>query len=350
MARIRSIHPAVFTDEAFMSASPNARTLIFGLWSEAFDDGVFEWKPLVLKARIFPADSLSMVDLLSELEELNVIKRFDINGKSYGVVRNFQRFQRPKKPNSSGVITSQMALYAGSGTEPVPEIDALQDDEVPNQYGTSTEPVPKNGFRGKGSGSGRMEDEGGSGSRASFSNSEHNVIPIRTSKPVQEIEPDWPEANFAKTIVERVDSPWLDPHKSTSLVTSESEISNWQRNKCSFEQDVIPTIRRICGRRKSKIDLWSYFRDAVFEARDARLREGPPIPVPAKARRSPEDQALWEIWDDFHFWAKRDSPWPDGKPFPGFDRIRQALDKFGKPDDIEVLEVSIQYQNERKAL
>jgi hypothetical protein len=344
MARIRSIHPGLFTDEAFMEATPIARILMIGLWCEAFDDGVFEWKPVVLKARIFPADSFKLPEILEELERLNVIKRFEIAGKSYGVIRNFQRYQRPKKPNSSGVLSPQMAAYAGATSEPVTELDIVEDNEVPNRFSTGTE--KRNQME---DGGWRMEDEGGSGSRATTLPSEANVIPIRTSKPVQEIEPDWPASNLSKAIVERVDSPWLDPHKSTSLVTSESEIANWQRNKCSFEQDVIPTIRRICARRKAKIDLWSYFRDAVFEARDTRLREGPPIPVPAKPRRSPEEQVLWEIWDDFGYWAKLDNPWPMSKPFPGFDRIRQALEKYGNADDIRVLEESIAYQNERKA-
>ena len=51
MSRIRSIHPGLFTDEAFMEASIPARMLIMGLWCEAWDDGVFEIKPLTIKAR-----------------------------------------------------------------------------------------------------------------------------------------------------------------------------------------------------------------------------------------------------------------------------------------------------------
>ena len=96
MARIRSVHPGLFTDEAFMTASPLARLLIIGIWCEAHDDGVFEWKPLTLKVRLMPADSVEVAPLLAELEALGFVRRFQAGGRPYGVVRNFQKYQRPK--------------------------------------------------------------------------------------------------------------------------------------------------------------------------------------------------------------------------------------------------------------
>lgn len=123
MARIRSIHPGLFTDEAFMTASAHARLLIIGIWCEAWDDGVFEWKPLTLKARLFPADMVSVADLLSELAALEFVQQFEADGKKFGIIRNFQKYQRPKKPNSSGKLPPNLSEYAGSshrGSEPVP--------------------------------------------------------------------------------------------------------------------------------------------------------------------------------------------------------------------------------------
>lgn len=113
MARIRSIHPGLFTDEAFMSASPHARLLIIGLWCEAHDDGVFEWKPLTLKARVFPVDAVDMQVLLGELAGLGFIREFSSAGKAYGVIRNFRKYQRPQKPNSSGVLPVNLASFSG---------------------------------------------------------------------------------------------------------------------------------------------------------------------------------------------------------------------------------------------
>lgn len=136
MARIRSIHPGLFTDEAFMTASAHARLLIIGIWTEAWDDGVFEWKPLTLKARLFPVDAVNVAELLAELVTLGFVQQFDA-GKSYGAIRNFQRYQRPKKPNKSGVLPNSLREYVGI---------------VPNQSGTGGEKPPQ------------MEDgEGGEG-------------------------------------------------------------------------------------------------------------------------------------------------------------------------------------------
>lgn len=113
MARIRSIHPGLFTDEAFMSASAYARLLLMGIWCEAADDGVFHWKPLTLKARIFPVDAVDIAALLSELEGLSFIRRFDAGGKAFGAIRNFRKYQRPKKPTSSGVLPPEFETYVG---------------------------------------------------------------------------------------------------------------------------------------------------------------------------------------------------------------------------------------------
>ncbi|OSJ19761.1 hypothetical protein BST63_01165 [Bradyrhizobium canariense] len=63
-ARIRSIHPRLFTDEAFVSCLPLARLLLLGIWTEADDHGVFEWKPRTLKMRLLAGDQAEVADLL----------------------------------------------------------------------------------------------------------------------------------------------------------------------------------------------------------------------------------------------------------------------------------------------
>lgn len=91
MARIRSIHPALFTDEAFACLSMGARVLLFGLWTEADDQGVFDWKPVTIKMRILPADNVDVPELLAELERANVIRRFEQDEKPYGAILNFSK-------------------------------------------------------------------------------------------------------------------------------------------------------------------------------------------------------------------------------------------------------------------
>lgn len=121
MSRIRSIHPGLWTDEAFMSLSAYARLLFIGLWNEAFDDGAFEWKPLTLKAKLFPVDTVDVRSLLAELVVAGCIREGGGTGKQYGLIRNFRVYQRPKKPNSSGLLQAGDDEYVGL---------------VPNQFGT----------------------------------------------------------------------------------------------------------------------------------------------------------------------------------------------------------------------
>lgn len=99
VSRIRSIHPGFFTDEALVSVSMSARLLFIGLGVEADDKGVFEWKPLTIKMRVFPADSIDVNALLAELEDVDAIRSYEMNGRKYAAIRNFRRFQKPKTPN-----------------------------------------------------------------------------------------------------------------------------------------------------------------------------------------------------------------------------------------------------------
>jgi hypothetical protein len=116
MARIRSLHPGLFTDERYMALSFPARELIKGIWCESDDQGVFEWKPLTLKAKIMPVDAVDVVALLEELAAGEFVSDFVYDGRRYGAVRNFRRFQRPKKPNAIHFLPIEWRTYVGLST------------------------------------------------------------------------------------------------------------------------------------------------------------------------------------------------------------------------------------------
>lgn len=99
MSRIRSVHPGLFTDPEFLQVGMAARMLLIGLWTEADDRGVFEWKPLALKIKLFPVDSVDMEALLAELVGAERIRKVEHEGKSYGICRKFCKYQRPKNPS-----------------------------------------------------------------------------------------------------------------------------------------------------------------------------------------------------------------------------------------------------------
>jgi hypothetical protein len=141
MARIRSVHPGLASDEAYMSMSMAAKAAWPVLWTECDDHGIFEWKPIVLKARIFPADNVDFADLLAEWERLGCVKRKEIDGKAFGLIRNFCKFQRPKNPS-----------YRFPLPEDERDFIALKDDttEVLHQSSGSPPEIPP-----------QMKDEGG---------------------------------------------------------------------------------------------------------------------------------------------------------------------------------------------
>ena len=151
MARIRSVHPGLFTDEAFVSLSDAAQVFFIGLWTEADDQGLFEWKPLTLRMRLRPARDGSVDDLLAELEAANCVARLTVCGRQLGAIRNFRRFQRPKKPNAIHVLPDEFRTYVGlneaeygTGSELPPQMedggeDVEEEKEQPPEPGASRE-------------------------------------------------------------------------------------------------------------------------------------------------------------------------------------------------------------------
>lgn len=126
MARIRSVHPGLFTDEAFASLSSDSQIFLIGLWTEADDQGVFEWKPLSLRMRLRPTKDGTVDHLLEEIAGANVIQFYEIDGRKYGAIRNFRKYQRPKSPNAIHPITDEIGNYTAL-TRPISEIDGVDD-------------------------------------------------------------------------------------------------------------------------------------------------------------------------------------------------------------------------------
>jgi hypothetical protein len=131
MARIRSIHPGIWTDDDFAAVSMAARLLYLGVLGECDDHGVFEWKPIALKMRIFPADKIDVGPLLAELMGVNKVLSVTFEGREYGLVRNFCKFQRPKKPTYRFSLPPDSEDYLG--------LTASSSPPVPHQFPSGTE-------------------------------------------------------------------------------------------------------------------------------------------------------------------------------------------------------------------
>ena len=150
------MHPGLWTDERFVSVSMAARLFFIGLWNEADDQGSFEWSPLKLKMRILAADNADAAALLDELKQSGHVMHYTAEGKWYGAIRNFQKFQRPKKPNSLypqpvsvRKFVAAVSVNSTTGTELGTEESGIGSPPVPHQFPTSAEKSPQ------------MEEEGG---------------------------------------------------------------------------------------------------------------------------------------------------------------------------------------------
>lgn len=132
MARIRSLHPGFASDEVLVTVSIEARLFFILLWTECDDQGLFEWKPVTLKMRLFPADNVDVSAFLGELESVDAIRPYEIDGRKYGAVRNFRKHQRPKYPNSVHPMRDDFRSYVGlTGT--IPEVETVEPPPVPRK-------------------------------------------------------------------------------------------------------------------------------------------------------------------------------------------------------------------------
>ncbi len=144
MARIRSVHPGIATDEDMLECSITARLFFILLCTEADDYGCFEWKPVRLKVRLFPADDVDVEKLLAELMAVNRVVRYVAEEKQLGAIRNFAKYQRPKKPQSHCPRGDAVSTMTGREIDINKYIGLAQKSSEPvrNQSGTGSEPEP----------------------------------------------------------------------------------------------------------------------------------------------------------------------------------------------------------------
>lgn len=250
MARIRSIHPGLYTDESFATLTMAARVLIIGIWNHADDGGGFEWKPLTLKMRIFPADNIDVSELLTELEANDIVKKYDVDGKIYGAVRNFGKWQKPKKPSRFCPMPEHVRKYACTNegekeTGSEPDVGKQHNEEMPiqDECGTGSEPVPNQ--------CGISISEGRKGGREEG----RKVLPsLRSGPPEPVAEPDQPVD--ARTMLFREGKTLLHHMTGKSEAQCGSLIGRWLktcRDRCDL---LLSIIREAAEHRPADVVSW----------------------------------------------------------------------------------------------
>ena len=77
--RARNIKPGFFENEELVEISSYARLLFIGLWCLSDREGRLEDRPKKIKLKILPYDQINCDELLSELNDRGLIKRYSIN-------------------------------------------------------------------------------------------------------------------------------------------------------------------------------------------------------------------------------------------------------------------------------
>lgn len=113
-----------------MLLSSDAQMFLIGLWTEADDQGIFEWKPITLRMRLRASKDGDVEPLLAEMLAANCICSYEIGGRKYGAVRNFRKYQRPKSPNAIHPINDEIRNYVCLSS-PISEIEGDEQGQFP---------------------------------------------------------------------------------------------------------------------------------------------------------------------------------------------------------------------------
>ena len=284
MARIRSVHPGLFTDEAFAQLTDAAQIFWIGLWTEADDQGVFEWKPITLKMRLRPASTAPVEPLLAELLDLDCIKQYSSNGKKYGAIRNFCKYQRPKKPNSIHPMPPELRTYVRLS-------DLSSEPDVVNDGSSSPlDEVKRDVIPPKVEISNQMEDGGGrreekeepsslrSDERLAAAPPKPDAPPAPVSQ-VMHLQP--PEEIDAKTRLFREGLPALMRIAQASRDQSGKLVGKWCKQNHNDYEGLLDIIRE--AEAKEVFDPVAWIAAAVKARTDATPLEAADDPWGVKA-------------------------------------------------------------------
>jgi hypothetical protein len=107
MARARNIKPGFFRNADLVELPFEARLLFIGLWTMADRDGRMADRPKQIKMELFPADSVDCDALLNQLAEINMIARYEHDGKCYLQVVSFAKHQNPHRDEKASTLPDQ---------------------------------------------------------------------------------------------------------------------------------------------------------------------------------------------------------------------------------------------------
>jgi len=94
MARTRSIKPSFFKNEYLAECEPMARLLFVGLWTLADSQGRMEFRPLRIKAELFPYENCDILGLLKQLADRGFVRAYESGDFKVLEIPTFGQHQR----------------------------------------------------------------------------------------------------------------------------------------------------------------------------------------------------------------------------------------------------------------
>lgn len=114
MPRARSIKPAFFKNEECGLLPPLTRLLFIGLWTLADRSGRLEWRPLKIKAEVFPYDSCQIEKMLFALADRGLILIYEADGAKYISIPTFEKHQTPHMREPASTIPAPVLHCAST--------------------------------------------------------------------------------------------------------------------------------------------------------------------------------------------------------------------------------------------
>lgn len=147
--RIRSVHPGYWKDDVVVEDMGWAeRGFFIALWTVADDAGVFEWKPKVIKRELAPGDDASIESMMDLLAKVGMLCRYELEGRAYGAIRNFCKWQRPKSRSYKHPRTPEIDAFVDlpdpDGKPPKKRKDGNKDGSSGGDSGNAAALTPAN--------------------------------------------------------------------------------------------------------------------------------------------------------------------------------------------------------------
>ena len=138
MARKRMISPEIWESQSFGELSILGKILFIGMISQADDDGKGILSAQFLKSRILPYDELRIAEVDKALKEIGhktSVKYYEVKGKRYYILENWQKWQLINRPTQSKLPDPPMDCGEGGD---IRSGDSLTEDSL-NIHGVVNE-------------------------------------------------------------------------------------------------------------------------------------------------------------------------------------------------------------------